>query len=90
MLLVKKKFAVSYRHFAKASEEETEEECFYLYGLVNTKTKYPPQGRWRAVDIYLDASHLDIISTTIHLPFFIYLQWIALFTLWKPGFCDSF
>ena len=45
MLLVKKKFAVSYRHFAKASEEETEEECFYLYGLVNTKTKYPPQGR---------------------------------------------
>ena len=38
------------------------------YPWIFTKTTNP-KGRWRAVDIYLDASRLGIISTTIHLPF---------------------
>ena len=33
---------------------------FYLTDLVITKDNYPPQGRWTALDIYLDASHLAI------------------------------
>ena len=34
---------------------------FYPTDLVNTKTKYPPQGQFIALDIYLDALHLGII-----------------------------
>ena len=37
------------------------QHSFYPSDLVNTKTtRYPPQGRWRVVDIYLDASRLGI------------------------------
>ena len=32
------------------------------------QNNYPPEGRWTAPDIHLDASHLGI-SPTIHLPF---------------------
>ena len=47
--------------FAKVSEEEIEEAFFfYPSDLVNTKKKNPPQGRRRAVDIYLHASRLGI------------------------------
>ena len=51
--------------FAKVSEEEivaiNETAFFYPSDLVNTKIKtIPPQGRGRAVDIYLDASRLRI------------------------------
>ena len=52
------------RRFAKVSEEEivaiNEAAFFYPSDLVNTKNNYPPQGRWRAVGIYLDALRLDI------------------------------
>ena len=37
--------------------------------LGKTKTKYPPQGRWTALDIHLDASRLGIWHTNIYLPF---------------------
>ena len=45
--------------FAKVSEEIVainEAAFFYPADLVNTKTK----GRWRAVDVYLDALRLGI------------------------------
>ena len=53
------------RRFAKVSEEEivaiNETAFFYPSDLVNTKIKtIPSQGRWRAVDVYLDASRLGI------------------------------
>ena len=53
------------RRFAKVSEEEivaiNEAAFFYPSDLVNTKTTIPlSRGRWRAVDIYLDASRLGI------------------------------
>ena len=49
------------RCFAKVSEEEivaiNEAAFFYPSDLVNTiQNNYPPQGQWRAVDIYLEAS----------------------------------
>ena len=47
------------RRFAKVSEEEIEEAFFYPSDLLNT-IPLRGQGRWRAVDIYLDASRLGI------------------------------
>ena len=56
------------RRFVKVSEEEIKTAFFLSIWFGKYLNNYPPQGRWRAVDIYLDASRLGI-STTIHLPF---------------------
>ena len=65
------------RRFAKVSEEEIEEAFFYPSDLVNNN--YPPQGRWRAVDIYVDTSRLGI-----------YMLWFKLISPWFNGFWTGF
>ena len=51
------------RRFAKVSEEEIvaiNEAAFLSIWFGKYENNYPPQGRWRAVDIYLDASRPGI------------------------------
>jgi len=52
------------RRVAKVSEEEIvaiNEAAFFLsIWFGKYWNNYPPQGRWRAVDIFLDASRLAI------------------------------
>ena len=53
---------------------------FYPTDLVNNKNNYPPQGRFIELDIYLDASPLDIYfyhnSPPLRSPMLIFRAWV--------------